>query len=263
MADLRPGLHAVCALLRYSGPDIEPARVSGVLRAAFRDSPDRLARDGFVSLHCAAAPAPFVQTFRRLRDVLANEWAMVVMALVEVHEHPVPESRLVDVFFRTAQSFGASIDREGVRLIVEQVPDAARAASAGPFAPRSYDAPFERWRSTPAPGEAGHVPLPGCGSPAFRVPRQAAGAPPQQPSQQQATQAPTPRPPDAPDAPPPSYPAPSYPAPVSPRVSGLPPETTRPPASASRRKKTLIAGAVFAFVSIAAAAGWVLADDEG
>jgi hypothetical protein len=51
--------HALCGLLRYSGPDIDPARFAGVLRAALRDSPGRLARDGYVSVHCAAQFALF------------------------------------------------------------------------------------------------------------------------------------------------------------------------------------------------------------
>ena len=215
MADLAPGLHAVCALLRYSGPDISPASVSGVLRSAFRDSPNRLARYGYLSLRCEATPAPFIQTFRRQHDLLADEWAMVVQALVEVHEHAVPQDTVRAIFMNTARSFGATIDAQGVRLIVEPVADVSRAASAGPFAPQSYPAPYEPWQHTPAPGQTGHVPLPGCGASSFRVPRQGAAPPPttRPPASASPGTQPTPPPPSTPEGPtlPPSYPAPDSP----------------------------------------------------
>jgi hypothetical protein len=157
----------------------------------------------------------------------------------------------------TARSFGASIDVEGVRLIVEPVADVSRAASAGPFALQSYPAPYEPWRHTPAPGATGHVPLPGCGAPAFRVPRQGPATPAatRPPNSASPGAPPTSAPAPTPEGPtlPPSYPAPEPPAP--------PPPTRSPgsPAPMFTWRNAFRAAAAAAAVAIVAA---VAIDDD-
>lgn len=163
---LRPGAYAVRLAAATAGAPLDLTRVQRDFRRAFGAEASRPAGEGVVRLACDAAPQPFVQTFRKRRTAVADEWRVWLLATVAVEGAGANPQRLVNAFSSALGQQGHTVYGP-INLRTGALPGAAAELLHVGEVPTD----FEPYDHTRAPGEAGFLPLPACAvDPPARLP---------------------------------------------------------------------------------------------